>query len=181
MRHWPTHGGGAGLLAQSWSFARIAFTLGLLEQEVQHRGRFRRARSSQRPTRLRGNVRIRQGPMSIEAEEATGNALQTENSRWTFERRSHADRRSRSEIEHGNRRICEGRTCRGAGDRFARTFRTAQRQPETSRCEVVPARSSTTSCKGIVKLTEDVWFSYGGNEFRGDVVVYNVRDERVAA
>ena len=28
-------------------------------------------------------------------------------------------------------------------------------------------------------MTEDVWFSYGGNEFRGNTVVYNVNDERV--
>ena len=28
-------------------------------------------------------------------------------------------------------------------------------------------------------MTEDVWFSYGGNEFRGDTVIYNVNDERV--
>ena len=32
---------------------------------------------------------------------------------------------------------------------------------------------------GIVKLTDDVWFSNGKDEFRGDVVIYNVRDERV--
>jgi hypothetical protein len=33
--------------------------------------------------------------------------------------------------------------------------------------------------KGIVKLTNQVWFSNGKDEFRGDVVIYNVRDERV--
>ena len=32
---------------------------------------------------------------------------------------------------------------------------------------------------GIVKLTDNVWFSNGKDEFRGDVVIYNVRDERV--
>jgi len=30
-----------------------------------------------------------------------------------------------------------------------------------------------------VKLTDQVWFSNGKDEFRGDVVIYNVRDERV--
>jgi lipopolysaccharide export system ATP-binding protein len=30
-----------------------------------------------------------------------------------------------------------------------------------------------------VKLTDNVWFSNGKDEFRGDVVIYNVRDERV--
>jgi lipopolysaccharide transport protein LptA len=33
--------------------------------------------------------------------------------------------------------------------------------------------------KGTVTFTQDVWFSYGGNEFRGDTVVYNLRDERL--
>jgi lipopolysaccharide transport protein LptA len=33
--------------------------------------------------------------------------------------------------------------------------------------------------KGIVRLSNQVWFSYAGNEFRGNVVVYNIRDERV--
>ena len=32
---------------------------------------------------------------------------------------------------------------------------------------------------GVVKLTDQVWFSNGKDEFRGDVVIYNVRDERV--
>jgi lipopolysaccharide export system protein LptA len=30
-----------------------------------------------------------------------------------------------------------------------------------------------------VTLTDNVWFSNGKDEFRGDVVIYNVRDERV--
>ena len=32
---------------------------------------------------------------------------------------------------------------------------------------------------GVVKLTDQVWFSNGKDEFRGDVVIYSVRDERV--
>ena len=32
---------------------------------------------------------------------------------------------------------------------------------------------------GVVRLTDQVWFSNGKDEFRGDVVIYNVRDERV--
>ena len=32
---------------------------------------------------------------------------------------------------------------------------------------------------GVVKLTDQVWFSNGKDEFRGDVLIYNVRDERV--
>jgi lipopolysaccharide export system protein LptA len=32
---------------------------------------------------------------------------------------------------------------------------------------------------GVVKLTNQVWFSNGKDEFRGDVVIYSVRDERV--
>src|SRR5262249_12798725 len=32
---------------------------------------------------------------------------------------------------------------------------------------------------GVVKLTNQVWFSDGKGEVRGDVVIYNVRDERL--
>ena len=31
----------------------------------------------------------------------------------------------------------------------------------------------------VVTLTGDVWFSYGKDEFRGDTVIYDMRDERV--
>src|SRR6185436_20907238 len=32
---------------------------------------------------------------------------------------------------------------------------------------------------GVVKLTDQVWFTNGKDEFRGDVLIYNVRDERL--
>src|SRR5215510_9875922 len=38
---------------------------------------------------LRGNVYISQGQRSIEADQATASALQSGNSRWTFERSVH--------------------------------------------------------------------------------------------
>ena len=32
---------------------------------------------------------------------------------------------------------------------------------------------------GVVRLEDQVWFSNGKDEFRGDVVIYDVRDERI--
>src|SRR5262245_5647385 len=38
---------------------------------------------------ISGNVRVTQGPMSIEAGSATANAVRSQNSRWTFENSVH--------------------------------------------------------------------------------------------
>jgi lipopolysaccharide transport protein LptA len=128
---------------------------------------------------LHGNVRISQGPMSIASEEATASALQTDNSRWTFEHSVHVQT-AEADLKSNT-----------ATARFANgTLREAvvKGSPATFEQRLAPAEKLARGragqieydfVKGIVKMTNDVWFTYGGNEFRGNVVVYNVRDERV--
>jgi lipopolysaccharide transport protein LptA len=129
-------------------------------------------------TVLRGNVRVRQGAMSITSEEAAGTGP-TENSRWTFSRSvrvktNEAEMRSNTAtaaIVNGEVRQA---TVKGSPAVFE--------QRSAAIDKLVQGRAGEIDydvAKGIVKLTNDVWFSYGGNEFRGDVVVYNVRDEKV--
>jgi len=128
---------------------------------------------------LTGNVRVTQGPMSMQAEQATVNALQSDHSRWTFERAVHlqtadADLKSNSATAvFAAGQIAEA-TVKGTPATFEQRNAAADKS--------VKGRANLIEydfAKGIVKMSQDVWFSYGGNEFRGDVVVYNVKQERV--
>jgi lipopolysaccharide export system protein LptA len=128
---------------------------------------------------LRGNVLITQGAMSIAAEEAVGKGESTDNSRWTFSRSVHLQTREAD---------LKSNTATAAFLNGQLTEATVKGSPAVFEQRTAPADKQIRGragqidydiTKGIVKLTNDVWFSYGGNEFRGDVVVYNVRDEKV--
>ena len=128
---------------------------------------------------LRGNVRVMQGPASIEAQTAKGRNVRAENSRWTFEqgvriRTDEADLFSdlaTAGIVNGE--LDEVRI-EGAPARFEQISGNSNRQVR-GRAGVIEYDFDT----GVVKLSNQVWFSNGKDEFRGDVVIYNVRDERV--
>ena len=128
---------------------------------------------------LRGNVRVMQGPASIEAQTAKGRNYRAEKSRWTFEkgvriRTAEADLFSdlaTAGIVNGQ--FVDARI-EGAPARFEQLAGSANRQVR-GRAGVIEYDFNT----GVVKLSNQVWFSNGKDEFRGDVVIYNVRDERV--
>jgi lipopolysaccharide transport protein LptA len=128
---------------------------------------------------MNGNVRITQADMSIEAEQATAKGLQTDHSTWTFERGVHlqslaADLRSNTaNAVFTNGRIAEA-TVRGTPATFE--------QRNAGANKTVRGRANVIEydfAKSTVTLTQDVWFSYGGNDIRSDIVVYNLKDERV--
>jgi lipopolysaccharide transport protein LptA len=129
-------------------------------------------------TILRGNVRVSQGAMSITAEEAVGSGP-NENSRWTFSRSVHV--RTQEADMHSNTAtaaVINGEVTQATIKGTPATFE----QRAVTADKLVQGRAGQIDydvAKGVVRLTKDVWFSYGGNEFRGDVVVYNVRDEKV--
>jgi lipopolysaccharide transport protein LptA len=132
---------------------------------------------------LTGNVHVVQGPTSIDAARATANALQTPRTRWTFNKDVHiktadADLKSDS----ASAAFIDGKVATAVAKGSPATFE--QRRPGSGKTaeRLVKGRAGTIDydlSKGIVTLSDQVWFSYGGNEFRGDVVIYNVRDERV--
>jgi lipopolysaccharide transport protein LptA len=128
---------------------------------------------------LRGNVRISQGAMSIVAQEAVGKGESTDNSRWTFSRDVHlqtrdADLRSNTATAAFlNGQLTEA-TVKGSPAEFEQRGVSADKRIRGRAGQI-----DYDITKGIVKLQNDVWFTYGSNEFRGDVVVYNVRDEKV--
>lgn len=128
---------------------------------------------------LQGNVRMTQGPMSIEAQQATATAFRSENSRWRFQdavriRTADADLRSSSaSAQFVNGQIADARV-QGSPAQFEQRGGTPDRQVR-GRAGVIEYDFGA----GIVKLIGDVWFGYGKDEFRGDTVVYNIRDQRV--
>jgi len=130
---------------------------------------------------LSGNVRLTQGAMSIESEQATAKALQTDHSQWTFERSVHirtadADLKSNS----ASAAFVKGQIAEARATGSPAYFEQRGGPPDKQ----VKGRAGVIEYdfgKGIVTLSQDVWFSYGGNEFRASKVIYNLRDERVVA
>src|SRR6185436_5706241 len=118
---------------------------------------------------ISGDVRVTQGPMSIEAGAAKANGVRSQNSRWTFENAVHI---VTSEAELQSNTASAG--AEGSPAQFAQRGGHADGQVR-GRAGVIEYDITA----GIVKLTDNVWFSNGKDEFRGDVVIYNVRDERV--
>lgn len=129
---------------------------------------------------MTGNVRITQGAMSMEADQATVNGLQSENSRWQFEHNVHirtaeADLRSNTaDAVFAAGRMAEA-TVRGTPATFEQLNAESADKNVRGRARVIEYDFASST----VKMTQDVWFSYGGNEFRGDTVIYNLSDERV--
>lgn len=128
---------------------------------------------------ISGNVRVTQGPMSIEAGAAKANDVRSQNSHWTFE---NAVRIVTSEAElqsdTASAAVVKGQLTKARAQGSPAQF--AQRGGKTD--GQVRGRAGVIEydiAAGVVTLTDNVWFTNGKDEFRGDVVIYNVRDERV--
>ncbi|MBL8268626.1 LptA/OstA family protein [Steroidobacter sp.] len=128
---------------------------------------------------ISGNVRVTQGASSIEAGTAKARNVRAETQRWTFEnavriRTAEADLQSNlATAAVVNGQISNARI-EGTPARFQQLSSPSNRDVR-GRAGVIEYDFGT----GVVKLTNQVWFSNGKDEFRGDVVIYNVRDERV--
>ncbi len=129
---------------------------------------------------FRGHVRISQGPMSIASDQAMAQgAAQGENSRWTFEHNVHvqtAEADLRADTAHAAvvKGAIANASVQGAPAVFEQRSAAAEKQVRGRAGQI-----DYDFVRGVVRLTNDVWFSYGDNEFRGAVVVYDVRNERV--
>jgi lipopolysaccharide transport protein LptA len=128
---------------------------------------------------ISGNVRVTQGPMSIEAGAAKANGVRSQNSSWTFENSVHI-LTGEAELQSDTARaaVVGGQLASARAEGSPAQF--AQRGGRTD--GQVRGRAGVIEydfTRGIVTLTDNVWFSNGKDEFRGDVVIYNVRDERV--
>jgi len=128
---------------------------------------------------LQGNVRVTQGPNSIEAGAATAKDVRSQNSHWLFQKSVHivtneADLQSNS----ASAAVIGGQLSQarveGAPAEFAQRGGRGDQQVR-GRAGVIEYDFAA----GVVKLTDQVWFTNGKDEFRGDVVIYNVREERL--
>jgi lipopolysaccharide transport protein LptA len=128
---------------------------------------------------ISGNVRVTQGPASIEAQTAKARNVRAETQRWTFQdsvriRTAEADLQSNiATAAVVNGQISNARI-EGTPARFEQLSAANNRQVR-GRAGIIEYDFGT----GVVKLSNQVWFSNGKDEFRGDVVIYNMRDERV--
>ena len=128
---------------------------------------------------LSGNVRVSQDAMSIEAQTATAKDFQSDTPRWTFKdsvhiRTAQADLQSNlASASFVKGQIADARV-EGDPAQFEQRGASPDRQVR-GRAGVIEYDFTA----GVVRLTDQVWFSNGKDEFRGDVVIYNVRDERV--
>lgn len=128
---------------------------------------------------LSGNVRVQQGPMSIQAQAATARDFRSHNSRWTFQDAVHI-RTAAADLQSdiASAVIVNGEIASARVQGSPALFEQRGGQADSQ----VRGRAGTIEydfAAGIVTLTNQVWFSNGKDEFRGDVVIYNVRDERV--
>jgi lipopolysaccharide export system protein LptA len=128
---------------------------------------------------LGGNVHVTQGTSSIEAAKATATALQSPRSSWTFDRDVHIQT-AEADLKSNNATAAfvDGKIATAVAKGTPALFE--QRRGPADK--LVKGRAGVIDYdvnKGVVRLSDKVWFSYGGNEFRGNVVVYNIRDERV--
>lgn len=130
---------------------------------------------------LAGNVRVLQGPLSIESgtASATAQGRRSGESQWTFQNAVRINT-SEAQLQADTARaaVVDGRIAsariEGKPAQFEQRAKTADRQMR-GRAGVIEYDFAA----GVIKLTGDVWFSNGKDEFRGDVVIYDVRDERV--
>jgi lipopolysaccharide transport protein LptA len=128
---------------------------------------------------ISGDVRVTQGPMSIEAGAAKAKDVRSQNAHWTFENAVHiVTSEAELQSDTASAAVVGGELARARAQGSPAQF--AQRGGKTD--AQVRGRAGVIEydiAAGIVTLTDNVWFSNGKDEFRGDVVIYNVRDERV--
>ncbi len=128
---------------------------------------------------ISGNVIVTQGPTSIQAGAAKANDVRSENSRWSFQQSVHiVTAEAKLQSESASAAIVGGQLARARAEGAPAQFEQRGAREDGQ----VQGRAGVIEydfVAGVVKLTDNVWFSNGKDEFRGEVVIYNVRDERL--
>jgi lipopolysaccharide transport protein LptA len=128
---------------------------------------------------ISGNVIVTQGPTSIQAGAAKANDVRSENSRWSFQQTVQiVTAEAKLQSESASAAIVGGQLARARAEGTPAQFEQRGAREDGQ----VQGRAGVIEydfVAGVVKLTDNVWFSNGKDEFRGEVVIYNVRDERL--
>jgi lipopolysaccharide transport protein LptA len=132
-------------------------------------------------TLLFKQVKITQGPMIVEAQEATATGLNFENSEWTLSgqvRITVPDGKltsSDARVTFRDNQIAKA-LIRGTPAEFE------QRVKETRQLAQGHAKSIEYDVQaGVVRLDGDAWLTDGDNVIRGNTLVYDIAKQRVAA
>jgi lipopolysaccharide transport protein LptA len=132
-------------------------------------------------TLLFKQVKITQGPMIVEAQEATATGLNFENSEWTLTgqvRITVPDGKLTSadaKVNFRDNQIAKA-VIRGTPAEFE------QRVKETQQLAQGHAQSIEYDVQGgVVRLDGDAWLTDGVNVIRGKTLVYDIAKQRVAA
>jgi lipopolysaccharide export system protein LptA len=124
-------------------------------------------------------VRIAQGPLAVEADEAVATGLNFEDSRWTFRgnvRITTADGSLQSQearVQFAKNQIATALITGGPAS-FQQKRDDGLARGRANRIEYDFGR-------GTVRLSEGAWLSDGANEINGRTLVYSMRDRRVLA
>ena len=124
-------------------------------------------------------VRIVQGGLAVEADDATATGLDFKDSRWVFRgnvRITMPDSSLTSDeaqIQFADNLIARAEIT-GSPAHFEQKRDNKVAQGHATRIDYQPAA-------GTVRLTEDAWLSDGDNEINGRTLIYNMRDQRVLA
>jgi len=125
-------------------------------------------------------VRISQGEVSVEADEATATGLEFENSEWRF------TGSVRIRMQNGQL-DSEAATVTFRGNQITRASITGKPASfEQRRVEQQVARGRAGAIdydvsRGTIELTDMAWLSDGNNEITGQTLVYDMLKERVFA
>ena len=126
-------------------------------------------------------VKITQGKMSVEADQAQANGVNFDNSRWNFRGgvKISVDggllRSDDAEITFANKLLTKA-VINGTPAEFE--------QPREKKGQVARGRANLIVYdvqQGTVNLSKDAWLSDGQNEIRGESLKYSVREQRVIA
>ncbi len=130
-------------------------------------------------TLLFHGVRIAQGGLAIEADEATATGLDFKDSHWLFKGNVRITGPDGSLASDEARiafaaNLIANAEVRGSPARFEQKRDKGVARGRALRIEYQPAA-------GTVRLIGDAWLSDGNNEITGQTLVYNMRDQRVLA
>lgn len=128
---------------------------------------------------LAGHVRVTQGAMLIESDTATAHDLRAERSRWSFKdsvhiRTAEADLKAAAAHAVFAQGLIVDARIEGAPAEFVQLNGRPERQVR-GRAGVIEYDVAA----GIVKLTKQVWFSSGKDEFQSEAVIYDIRKEQM--
>ena len=132
-------------------------------------------------TAIYRKVRISQGDLSVEAQEATATGLNFDNSKWSFKGDVHIrmpegrlDSQSATVIFRQNQLAHAVIT--GAPATFEQYLKS---KSQTARGRAGSIEYDVS--QGTVQFDNQAWLSDGRNEITGRTLVYNIREERVIA